>query len=138
MIDKCKTVFSKIYSIELGLHLFESAKTKFAQYSHIQILHGDSSLLLQDVLKNIDRPALFWLDGHYSEGITAKGELNTPIVSELTHIFKHSEKHVILIDDARCFVGKDDYPTLNELKNLMKNDNRYKNFFVENDIIRIF
>ena len=35
-------------------------------------------------------PAIFWLDGHYSAGITAMGEQATPIFKELTHIFGDS------------------------------------------------
>lgn len=133
-----KNIFSKIYSIELDEALFNKARAKFAIYPHIHIFQGDSSKVLPSVLSTIEKPALFWLDGHYSEGITAKGDLNTPILKELELILNHKIKyHVILIDDARCFVGKDDYPTILELESFIKTINPKLSFSVRNDIIRI-
>ena len=86
----------------------------------------------------MNEPCLFWLDGHYSEGITAKGQLNTPILAELNHILNHSIKdHVILIDDARCFNGLDDYPTIDELKKIIVDKKPALQFSVADDIIRI-
>ena len=107
-------------------------------YPHINILRGDSSKVLPIILSKIDKPALFWLDGHYSAGITAKGDLNTPILKELKLILNHKiKKNIILIDDARCFVGKDDYPTIAELESFVKKINPNLSFKNEDDIIRI-
>ena len=87
----------------------------------------------------INERAIFWLDGHYSDGITAKGDLNTPILKELEAILSHNIKdHIILIDDARCFVGKDDYPTIEQLKNFVYKRNNNLKFEIEYDIIRIY
>jgi hypothetical protein len=81
---------------------------------------------------------LFWLDGHYSGGITAKGRTDTPVAEELEHILTHPVMgHVVLIDDARCFVGQDHYPTLDELKEMILNKRPDWVFDVENDIIRV-
>jgi hypothetical protein len=81
---------------------------------------------------------LFWLDGHYSGGITAKGPLDTPIVKELDSILNHSVTgHVILIDDARCFVGENDYPTIDELREILHTERPRWVFEVKDDIIRI-
>jgi hypothetical protein len=130
--------FSKIFSIELNKPLFERATNLFINNSHIKILQGDSSIVLSSILPTINEPALFWLDGHYSAGITSKGNLNTPILKELESILNHKIKnHVILIDDARCFIGKDDYPTITELELFVKNINQKISFEVNNDIIRI-
>jgi hypothetical protein len=138
MVEVLKYQFDKLISIELDLSLFEKAKRKFVLNDHIFIYQGDSTHVLPEILKKLEVPALFWLDGHYSEGITAKGELNTPIISELRNILDHSiKKHLILIDDARCFDGKNDYPTIEELRSLVKRQNPSLNFSVENDIIRI-
>lgn len=131
-------IFNEIYSIELDKSLFEKARNKFATYPHVHIFQGDSSKVLPSILSRIDKPALFWLDGHYSGGITSKGDLNTPILNELKLILNHKIKnHVILIDDARCFVGKDDYPNLNRLKQYIFKKNKKYKFKVENDIIRL-
>ena len=137
-VQECKRLFSQIYSIELDTQLFKNAVKRFQTVGHISIVNGDSGEKIFEILKTLDKPCLFWLDGHYSEGVTAKGELNTPIIKELTHILDHKlDNHVILIDDARCFNGKDDYPTLDELKNFVADKNPVLQFSVEDDIIRI-
>ena len=137
-IETCKYIFKTLISIELGKDLFELATQRFAGDRNITIYQGNSGEMLQDILLPINEPCLFWLDGHYSEGITAKGDLNTPILAELKHIFEHSVKnHVILIDDARCFNGKDDYPSLQLLQSFVNNYDFNLQFLVEDDIIRI-
>lgn len=129
--------FKKIYSIEVDKDLYEKAKKDFKEYEHVRIIQGDSGNVISDILKEIKEPCLFWLDGHYSEGITSKGELNTPILKELEHILNHEIKeHVILIDDARCFNGDGDYPTMNELTSHIGKFGNY-NIKDTNDIISI-
>ena len=101
-------------------------------------MQGDSSKVLPELLDKIKKPCLFWLDGHYSGGITGKGDLNTPILNELKSIFSHQIKdHVILIDDARCFTGEEDYPTIKALKEFVIKNRPDWVFEVRNDIIRI-
>ncbi len=136
--EDCRKIFDKIFSIELDDVLFEKATKRFEAYSHISIVHGDSGQKIEEILSKINEPCLFWLDGHYSAGITAKGELNTPIINELDHIFHHQiDSHVILIDDARCFVGKDDYPSIEELRKYVMGRRPSLQFIVADDIIRI-
>jgi hypothetical protein len=138
MVYACHSHFEQIYSIELDKTLAFKAQERFKKFKHIKILQGDSSDELLAILSEINSPVLFWLDGHFSEGITAKGKLNTPILQELAHIFNHHVKnHVILIDDARCFNGTDDYPTLEELKSIVDIQIPILNFEVKDDIIRI-
>jgi hypothetical protein len=138
MVDAVRETFSKIYSIELDKNLYEQAKKKFSRHHNISIFHGDSSKVLPVILADISEPCLFWLDGHYSGGITAKGDFNTPIMKELNCILEHFiEEHVILIDDAREFNGYNDYPTLEELKKRIFNKYPDWEFYIKDDIIRI-
>jgi hypothetical protein len=131
-------VFGRIYSIELSDELYENAVTRFRRCRHVKLLHGNSGEMLPDVIQEIRVPTLFWLDGHYSGYNTAKGPTETPIYEELRAIFGHpSRNHVILIDDARCFTGKDDYPTLPELRQIIRECDADASFDVEHDIIRI-
>jgi hypothetical protein len=138
MVEAMKDAFNKIYSIELKRELYERATKRFDRNDHISIIHGDSGKVLREVLAKINEPCLFWLDGHYSAGITAKGELDTPINEELNHILNHPvEGHVILIDDARLFVGENHYPRIDELKDIILK--RHSDWILEDehDIIRI-
>jgi hypothetical protein len=139
MIDETRSNFDEIISIELDKDLFERAKNKFTDAKNITLLQGDSAELLPKCIKEIKRPILFWLDAHYSAGFTTKGNLSTPITREIKSILEHplNAEHVILIDDARCFNGEDDYPTIKELKHLVINKNPDFILDIKNDIIRI-
>ncbi|MCZ7616643.1 MAG: hypothetical protein M5T52_24530 [Ignavibacteriaceae bacterium] len=82
----------------------------------MEIINGDSGKLLKQLVAKISDPAIFWLDGHYSGFETAKGDIETPIKQELGAILNSELNHIILIDDARLFIGQNDYPTIEELK----------------------
>ena len=138
MVNAVMDTFNKIYSIELDKTLYEQAKKKFSKHHNISIFHGDSSKVLPVILADISEPCLFWLDGHYSGGITAKGDFNTPIMQELNCILDHTIRgHVILIDDAREFNGYNDYPTIEELKKRIFKKYPDWKFDIKDDIIRI-
>lgn len=137
MVEAQRNRFEKIYSIELSKKLFQRAVKRFKPYSHINILNGDSGIVLNKILPEIERPALFWLDGHYSEGITAKGIKECPVAEELDAILKSDLPHIILIDDARLFNGTHDYPTLDEIRELYKENGRPDSLTVKDDIIRL-
>lgn len=138
MVEAMKDVFDHIYSIELGNILYENAKKKFEGQNHIEIIHGDSGVELSKVMDKIDGPALFWLDGHYSEGVTVKGSVDTPIRAEVSCILNAPDiGHVIIIDDARCFGTDPAYPTIAELTELIKSKRPNVAITVENDSIRV-
>jgi hypothetical protein len=138
MVNAVKDKFDKIISIELDKNLYKKNKEKFSKFNNIKIILGDSGEVLPKILAQINQKCLFWLDGHYSHEITAKGTLNTPIIKELESILNHKIKgHIILIDDARCFIGKDDYPTIQKLKEFINDKNSNLSFRITNDIIVI-
>jgi len=138
MVNAMKKSFDKIYSIELSEKLADDAKKRFEKQKHITILQGDSGKVFKELLPKIQSPCLFWLDGHYSEGFTAKGDLETPIMEELSHVSKHplAHKHLILIDDARCFNGEHDYPTIEQVKEFVA-ERGFDEFELKHDIIRV-
>lgn len=138
MLEAIKKDFAKIYSVELDADLYRKALEKFSNEKNIKILNGDSGELIGKALTEVNEPCLFWLDAHYSGGITAKGSLNTPIMKELSLILDHSVKnHIILIDDARYFTGNDDYPTIDEVRIIVRQKRPDLNFAVKDDVIRI-
>jgi hypothetical protein len=115
MVEAMKPHFAKIYSIEISPELAGKAKKRFENTRHVKILEGDSATVLKTLAPDIAEPALFWLDGHYSGGNTGKGSKDTPILEELSAIFSSAHRHIVLIDDARCFGRDKDYPTIDEL-----------------------
>jgi hypothetical protein len=137
-VEACSGMFRRITSIELDPALFAAARARFARHRHIRILQGDSAEVLPRVLAEIAAPTLFWLDGHYSGGITARATLETPIRAELDSILSHAvDGHVVLIDDARCFDGRNDYPTIDELADVVRRADPAYRFEVRDDVVRI-
>ncbi len=96
--------FSEIHSIEIDNNLATNAQIMFKNFNNIHIWIGDSGSILWNVIKDMNKPITFWLDGHNSSGILlAKGK-NTPILNELDQIKLHPIKtHTIIIDDVRLF-----------------------------------
>lgn len=138
MIWGVRNLFSKIYSIELDKYLYELARKRFHRFNHIEIYQGDSSIVLPKILSNLQDRCIFWLDAHYSGGVTAKADLETPIIKEIEVILEHPIKnHVILIDDAQYFDGRNDYPKLAELEKYVLGRRPDLAFHVNDDIIRI-
>jgi len=137
MVEAQKNSFKKIYSIELGDDLYNRALERFKNAKNVSILHGDSGKILPNVMLKINEPSIFWLDGHYSAGITAKGDKDCPIFEELLSIFNTTSfSHILLIDDARHFIGEGDYPSIKELTEYIKSKNEEYEVDVKHDVIR--
>jgi len=97
--------FGNILSIELSESLFADAKRKFVGDKRVNVIQGDSSTILEPLISTITTTITFWLDAHYSFGITVKGNKMSPLVEELRAISSHPIKdHIILVDDRR-FLG---------------------------------
>ena len=138
MINSMKGQFKKLYSIELSEILYKNAIKKFENDKNVNIVFGDSGSMLPQVIKDINEPILFWLDGHYSGDITAKGILETPIIKELKTVLEHPVKnHVIVVDDARLFNGTRDYPTIKEVQDFLAGYSKDYKFEIKEDILVI-
>src|SRR4051812_38481862 len=84
-----ETGFGEIRSVELSDDLYAKNVRKFSAHGHVRIFHGSSESQLWEMIKDIDRPITFWLDAHYSGGITVKGDEMSPILKELAIIGRH-------------------------------------------------
>jgi hypothetical protein len=130
--------FDNIFSIELSEVRFAHARKRFSRFPHVEIIHGDSGQELGNIMQHLNEPALFWLDGHYSGGGTARGRADTPIFEELTHILNAKGlRHVILVDDARCFGTDPAYPTVAQLEAFVLSKRDNLQLSVKDDIIRL-
>jgi hypothetical protein len=116
MLVAVRPDFARLYSIELSPTLAARARRRFAGDPAIEILHGDSSAALGPLLRSIAAPAVLWLDGHYSGWLTARGETDTPIWSELrAAVDAGTPDDALLIDDARLFGRHPAYPAVDEV-----------------------
>lgn len=111
-----------VYTIEPDRALYEQAVKRFKSLSHVDVMHGLSEDVLPTVLSKVSGDVCFWLDGHYSGGITHQGPIDCPVRQELRHIdlnMSRFDRFVVLIDDARCFdptiSDYSDYPSLDFL-----------------------
>ena len=107
--------FDILASIEIAQELVAPLQKEFRHDKSVRIILGDSGKELSRLLDEVNLPAIFWLDAHYSGGSTL-GEGYVPIYGELDAIARLAyEKHAILIDDAKDFSGQNGYPTADEV-----------------------
>jgi hypothetical protein len=133
-----KTSVKEILSIELDQRLAVEAQFRFRKNPNIKILQGDSGSVLASIVPGLPQPALFWLDGHYSGGVTALGTTTTPIFAELQSIeATKRDSDVLLIDDIRLFNGEDGYPTLEQLVEFIHDLNPKWNCLVIGDFLQV-
>jgi hypothetical protein len=111
--------FEHVYSIELSPELHEKAKRRLRRFRNVTLLQGDSAEVLPRLLEELDEPCLFWLDAHYSGGVSARGPLDSPLRAELQAILaRGDDRDVILIDDAPYLSGERGWPSWDELRSL--------------------
>ncbi|MDP7151624.1 MAG: hypothetical protein QGI08_05535 [Paracoccaceae bacterium] len=110
-----------VYSIEPEPSLFAKAQRKFAN-ANVELINDVSENALKDLLPRLNGDVNFWLDGHYSAGVTFKGQKECPVEDELMAIetnLANFEKVVVLIDDVRCFYPAEEndgsYPSIDFL-----------------------
>ncbi len=138
MVEACRDSFDRIISVELDRRLFKRASRRFESHSHITVLHGDSGRVLGDILSGLSTRCVFWLDAHYSGGMTTRGEVNTPVLREIEAVLKHEvPDHVLLIDDARLFTGENGWPALAEVRKLVARHRPDWPVVIEADVLRI-
>lgn len=131
-----KDMYTNVISIEVDETLYKKACARFANDKNVFITYGDCVRKMPEILATLQEPAVFWLDGHYSGGETGKGEIEDPILISLNQIATHPVRgHVIFIDDARTFDGREGRPDISDIFNCIKKvDSRYI-IRVQSDII---
>ena len=114
-------LFPHVYSIEPELNLYTLACKRF-EGKNVTLFNDVSEKILPTLLPKLRGNVNFWLDGHYSAGVTFKGEKDCPLKEELQAIeqnFFNFDKLTILIDDVRCFLPHNnsytDYPSIDYL-----------------------
>lgn len=130
---------ARIVSIELDPRWHARAIERFRDCPDVELLQGDSATRLPEVLATLAEPALFWLDAHYSGPVTARGVIDSPIVSELEAIRAHPVRgHVVLIDDLRDFNGTGGYPRADDLVGWVRQVDPGAHVDIRDDILRWF
>jgi hypothetical protein len=97
-------VFPDVVTIELSEQLHDAAAKRLHHLGNVRALQGDSRALLTDIVKDVV-PTMYFLDGHWSTGITAGKNSECPIMDELAVIADGPPEDCIIIDDARLFAA---------------------------------
>lgn len=113
--------FPHVYSIEPEPKLYELARKRFSG-QNVTLFNDISENIFPTLLPKLSGNINFWLDGHYSSGITFMGEKACPVEDELNAIeanIQNFDKLTILIDDVRCFLSSNnlyaEYPSIDYL-----------------------
>lgn len=99
------THFREVHTIELSEELYQRAKTRFEGVKNITCHLGDSARVLKTLAPTIREPAVFFLDAHWAGGVTARGEVEVPLLEEIETIMARSQNDIVVIDDLRL-IGK--------------------------------
>jgi hypothetical protein len=95
-----------VYTMEPERKLFERAEARFHGNNRVRVMHGLSEEIFPKLLPTLTGKVNFWLDGHYSGGITHQGPTDCPVREELVNIEKNLscfDSIVVMVDDVRCF-----------------------------------
>jgi len=131
-----KGFYAEVISIEVSDILYSQACERFKNDANVRIFHGDCIGELPKILSGLKESAAFWLDGHFSGEGTGKGEIEDPILISLDQIACHPIKeHVIFVDDARTFDGREGRPDISEVMLRIKKVNNRYILRIQNDII---
>jgi hypothetical protein len=96
-------LFDKLYTIEFSDLYYNRTKAKY-NGDKINFIYGDSSIVFETLLPQLNEPCIFFLDGHWSGEATGKATKDVPLNEEITHInnlFLHEA--ILIVDDFRLF-----------------------------------
>jgi hypothetical protein len=136
------TLFNSVYTIEYAEELYNLAKITHASLENIHFLWGDSRSELEKLLPYLQGNTLFWLDAHWSGGVTYGEEDQCPLMDEITIINQYHPNSYILIDDARLFTSPPQpphkleyWPDITQILNVLHQTSVDKYVVIIEDII---
>src|SRR5882757_8097380 len=83
-------VFEKVWTIEINEEYQAAAKQAVGPLPNVTFLLGNSKDHIARLCKEIDGPALFWLDAHAGAGFFGPNE-NCPLLEELEAVTSSSQ-----------------------------------------------
>ena len=99
--------FDKIFTVEISEDLWTWLHPQIEDIKHIQHVLGDSLIEMPKFLDTLgeDEKVFFWLDAHWSQGLSSKNEFDVPLIQECQIIDEKykGDTAVVAIDDLRMF-----------------------------------
>ena len=98
-------LFGKVFTIEKSAELHKDVVSKYGGVNNVEFFLGDSRACLREIVATLNEPTVFWLDAHWSGGLTYGEADQCPLLEELDIINSCQAETYIFIDDARLFLS---------------------------------
>lgn len=97
--------FKEVYTVELSEQFYNHCKQLALKnnINNVRFYNGSSDEVIELLCKQIEEPAIFFLDSHWSKENTARGNIDVPLLNELKFIKDRNKNDVVIIDDYRLF-----------------------------------
>ena len=135
-------LFKNVMTIEYSQQLYEQVKHQYKSIKNIEFIWGDSRQELSKLVAKFNQPALFWLDAHWSGGITYGENDECPLLSEIEIINRSPLDNFILIDDARLFTSPpplphkiEQWPNISQVIKLLESVEEQRYIVIIEDVI---
>lgn len=136
-------LFDHVWTVELSPVLYEWAKQKLEPFKHVEVIHESSPDALRARSRQLSSGSiLYWLDAHWCGGPSAGAANECPLLDELAAIGNLNDMSVVLIDDARYFLGPAPpphnaahWPGLLELEAALRRISTEHGLWVINDVM---
>ena len=129
--------FPVVHTIEPSEYCMSRAKLLTSRSLKRKIVFhlGTSEQKLDHICGQVDGDVCFWLDAHYSAGITFRADEKTPILKELDAIENHMHRYnsiTVLIDDVLGAHLDSEYPSIDYYVDWARRNKLLWN--IENDV----
>jgi hypothetical protein len=113
---RCAPLFEQVYTVELDVALASKASEFLKSRDNIKVIQGDALEILPRIYQEETGDVIVFLDGHFSGGDTACGNIPEPALEELKILGKYKDRTVaVIIDDFRLFGTEPGFPTKSSL-----------------------
>lgn len=132
-----KDSFEHLHTVEIVPTVQANTVERLRPFPNIHCYLGDTTEVFPQIIRQVQAPCLWWLDGHYCGSLEARGEKDTPVIEEITMILATGMPHVILIDDARLFGVDPAYPSIEWVRGMAHSQQINMSFSYADDVMRI-
>jgi hypothetical protein len=107
----------RIISVEIDPALHQQALLRFRDAPNVDLRLGDALDVVPAAVAEQRQSCLVWLDGHFSGGVTGRGQVSEPAIEVLRRLgdLGMPPGTTIVVDDLRMFGRGADVPPLDEL-----------------------
>ena len=97
--------FARVITIENSPEIHRQSRDRLSCLPNVECIFGDSRHQLEVILRQLQEPAIFWLDGHWCGGASYGERDQCPLPDELRLLNSNPIEHFLFIDDARLFLS---------------------------------